>query len=94
MPCNLPGSSVQRILRAKTLYWVAIPFSRGFSNLGIESRSPAVQADSLPSEPQGKPIYINTGLGASMHFGIWFSPVFTEELKVLLAIHCANIYAL
>ena len=27
---------------------------------GIESRSPALQADSLPAEPQGKHVYINT----------------------------------
>ena len=26
---------------------------------GIESTSPALQADSLPSEPPGKPLYIN-----------------------------------
>ena len=33
----------------------AFPFSRGFSNSGMEPRSPALQADSLPAEPQGKP---------------------------------------
>ena len=26
-------------------------------NPGIEPRSPTVQADSLPAEPQGKPVY-------------------------------------
>ena len=31
MNCNLPGSSVHRILSAKILEWVAIPFSRGSS---------------------------------------------------------------
>ena len=30
---------------------VAIPFSRGFPNLGIEPGSSAWQADSLPTEP-------------------------------------------
>ena len=30
--------------------------SRGFPNPGIEPRSPALQADSLLSEPPGKPI--------------------------------------
>ena len=29
MDCNLPGSSVHGILQARTLEWVAIPFSRG-----------------------------------------------------------------
>ena len=31
MDCNLRGSSVHRILQAKILEWVAIPFSRGSS---------------------------------------------------------------
>ena len=49
------GSSVHGILQARILEWVAIPFSRGSSNLGIEPGSFALQADSLPSEPSGKP---------------------------------------
>ena len=36
---------------------IAIPFSKGLPNPGIAPRSPALQADSLPSEPQGK-LYI------------------------------------
>ena len=35
--------------------WVVSPFSRGSSNPGIEPRSAAWQADSLPCEPPGKP---------------------------------------
>ena len=31
MDYSLPGSSVHRILQARILQWVAIPFSRGFS---------------------------------------------------------------
>ena len=54
MDCNLPRSSVQGILQARILEWVAIPFSRGSSCSGTESRSPAWQADSLPTEPPGK----------------------------------------
>ena len=44
-------------------YWSGQPFpSPGYlPNPGIEPRSPTVQVDSLPSEPQGKPK--NTGLG-------------------------------
>ena len=41
------------ILQARMLEWGAFPFSRGFPNPGIEPRSPALQADSLPAEPQG-----------------------------------------
>ena len=50
MDCSLPGSSVHGILQARTLEWVAIPFA----NPGIKPRSPALQAESLPSEPPGK----------------------------------------
>ena len=32
---------------------ISIPFSRGSSHPWIESRSPALQANSLPSEPPG-----------------------------------------
>ena len=39
-------------------HWSGWPFpSPGdLPNLGIEPRSPALQADSLPAEPPGKPI--------------------------------------
>ena len=53
--CSLPGPSVHGILQAWILEWVAIPFFRGSSQPRIESKSPALQADSLPSEPPGKP---------------------------------------
>ena len=39
------------ILQARILEWVAISFSRGSS----QPRSPALQVDSLPNEPHGKP---------------------------------------
>ena len=41
-------------------YWSGLPFpSPGdLPDPGIEPRSPALQADALTSEPQGKPIYM------------------------------------
>ena len=51
MDCSLPGSSVCGILQARILEWVAIPFSKDLSDPRIKTRSPALQADSLPSEP-------------------------------------------
>ena len=56
MDCCLPGSSIQGIFQARILEWVTIPFSGDLSDPGIEPRSPALQADSLPSEPPGKPV--------------------------------------
>ena len=55
MDCSLPGSSVHGIFQARVLDWVAISFSGGLPNPGIEPRSPSLQADALPSEPPGKP---------------------------------------
>ena len=49
--CSLPGSSVHRVLQTRKQEWVAIPFSRDLPDPGIESASPALQRDSLPSEP-------------------------------------------
>ena len=54
--------TVHGILQARVLELVTFPFSRGFSQPGIEPRSPALQADSLPDEPQGKPK--NTRVGS------------------------------
>ena len=39
--------SVHGILQARTLEWVAISFSGDLPDLGIEPRSPALQADSF-----------------------------------------------
>ena len=47
MDSSLPSSSVRGISQARILEWVASPFSRGFSQPG----SPALEVDSLPSEP-------------------------------------------
>ena len=56
MDCSPPGFSVHRILQARILEWVGTSFSRDLLDPGIESESPALQADSLLSEPPGKPI--------------------------------------
>ena len=56
--CSLPGSSLHGILQARILEWGAISFSRGSSHprdWRIEPGSPTLQADSLTSEPSGKP---------------------------------------
>ena len=49
--------TVDGILQARILEWVAFPFSWGSSNPGIEPRAPTLQVDSLPAEPQGNPNY-------------------------------------
>ena len=46
--CKLPGSSVHGILQARILEWVVIFSSRD------QTRSPTLQAESLPSDTPGK----------------------------------------
>ena len=60
--CDPMDCIVDGILQARILEWVGQPFSSpgNLPNPGIEPRSPALQADSLPAEPQGKPK--NTGV--------------------------------
>ena len=59
MDCSPPGSSVHEILQQE--YWSGLPCpSPGeLPNPGIKSGSPALQADSLPSEPPRKPYKYN-----------------------------------
>ena len=82
MDCSLPGSSVRGILQARILEWVAIPFSRGSSRFRDQTRSPTLQADPLPSELAGKPIF----------YHIWiylvFLIVFCQRRKETLAMDC------
>ena len=54
--CNPMDYTVHGILQARILAWVAVPFSRGSSQPrdGTQVSCIALQADSLPAEPQGK----------------------------------------
>ena len=54
--------TVHGIRQARILEWAAFPSPGDLPNPGIKLRSPALQADSLPAEPQGKPK--NTGVGS------------------------------
>ena len=57
MDCSPPGSSVHKILQARILEWVAMPFSRGSSrprNWNHGSCISAWRADFLPTEPPAR----------------------------------------
>ena len=82
--CNLMGYAVHGILQARILEWVAVCFFRDLSNPGIEPRSPALQADSLPAEPPGKPK--NTGVG-SLCLLQWIFPT-QEPVSPALQVDC------
>ena len=53
---------VYGILQARILEWVAFPSPGDLPSPGIKPRSPSLQADSLPTEPPGKPK--NTAVGS------------------------------
>ena len=85
--CLVVSESLQPHGLYRPEYWSGQPFpSPGdLTNPGIEPRSPALQVDSLPTEPQGKPK--NTGMGSlSLLQGIF--P--TQELNQGL-LHCRRI---
>ena len=75
-----PMDLLHEILQARVLEWVAFPFSRGSSQPRDKPRSPTLQADSLPAEPEGKPQ--NTGVG-SLSLLQWIFPT-QESNQVLL----------
>ena len=85
MDSSPPVSSVHGILQARILEWVAMPFSGGSSNLGIEPRSPTLQADSLLSKPPGKPK--NTGMGSLS----LLQRIFPTQESNLGVLHCMQI---
>ena len=54
-----PGSSVHRLLQARILEWIAIPFSRS-SQSRDQTEVSCLQADSSPSEPPGCALLISS----------------------------------
>ena len=67
MDCTVHG-----IIQARILEWVAFLFSRGSSQPRIKPRSPTLQVDSLPDEPQGKPKILE-----------WIAYTFSSESSLL-----------
>ena len=63
MECSPPGSSVHGILQARTQERQSFPSAGDLPGPVTESRSSALQTDSLPSEPPGKPNLIKMQMG-------------------------------
>ena len=53
-----PPAPAQPSLQARILEWVAFPSPEDLPHPGIKPGSPALLADSLPTEVQGMPIFI------------------------------------
>ena len=58
--CNPMDYTVHGILQARILEWVAFPFSEVLPNPGFKPRSPTLQEDSLPAEPEQQRSILNT----------------------------------
>ena len=58
LDCSPPGSSAMGILQTRILKLVTMPSCRVSSQSRTEPWSPALQADSLPCEPPGKPYHL------------------------------------
>ena len=54
--CDPVVYTVDGILQARILEWVAVPFSRGSSYPRDRTQVSHIAGDSLPAEPQAKPI--------------------------------------
>ena len=77
-------------VQARTLEWVAFPSAGDLPNLGMEPRSPALQVDFLPAEPQRKAK--NTGVGSLSHLQQIF-PIQESNWGLLHCrwiLHCLN----
>ena len=56
MDCSPPGPCVHGILQPGILEWVAIPFSRGFSQSRDPTQVSFIAGRLFTSEPPGKPL--------------------------------------
>ena len=74
MDCSLPGSSVHGVLQGRILEWAAILYPGDLSDPGIERGSPALQADSLPSEPPEKYTYQFSSGQSLSHVPLFVTP--------------------
>ena len=63
-PLAVPPQAPLSMGFSRQEYWSGLPFPSpgNLPNPGIKPRSPAVQADSLPTELPGKPLDLGSGL--------------------------------
>ena len=77
--CSPLGSSVHGVIQARIPEWVAFPSPGDLPDSGTEPRSPALQADSLLSEPPGNSWWdSNLGPNRGLHGQILCCVTFTR----------------
>ena len=86
--CDPMDYTVHGILQARILEWVAFPSSRGSSQPRGQTQVSWIAGDSLPAEPQGKPI----SNWACMQKAFWQpATVFTYKLVTINSTQIVNI---
>ena len=97
--CSPPGSSVHGILHVRKLEGLPFPSSGDLPDPGTEPGSPALQADSSPSESLGKPLlykFIQQPMNSSYSTGLKpnvFSPPALLPTSVIgTTLPCAHIH--
>ena len=89
--CSSPDSSVHGIPQARIAEWVLISSSEDRLDSKIKPRSPALQADSLPSEPSGKSVLQKVTstwkLRVWPYLGVYIYILFFWLCLVFLAVH-------
>ena len=85
MDCSPPASSVHGILQAKILKWFAIPSPGDLPDQGIEPGSPALEADSSPTELLGKPFLscMKVHIYDGFYWGVDFSNIYSMYSWIL-----------
>ena len=83
---------VHGILQARILEWVAFPFSKGFSQPKDRTQVSALQADSLPAKPQGKPIGLEWISNEAVHKDFSTVLVNITSTQEVLPLYCLNVH--
>ena len=93
--CSQPASSVQRVLQARILEWVAISFSRGSTQprdqIRVSFKSHAFQADSLPLSHLGKPGRILSQTKYDTHTARELPVLFSPGFRTLRSRPCSSL---
>ena len=75
-------------------YWNRLPFPPPghLPGSGIEPKSPALHVDSLPSQPPGKPLYLNVRLALFIVLFSCSSFSSLTFLKQMMALYCLKLF--